>query len=430
MPSIGRRGNTGTTAPASVCGQLDHGGTMSEPLHATDTDDAPDWITALDHYSPAYAADPFPIWDDLRRRDGIVQSSAFRGMWVPCRHADVVAVANDVETFSSRQPIIPQYAPLADFALQVPPISSDPPYHTEVRRLLLPFFGPSRIAALQPKVGALADELIDGFVDTGRCDGAIDFARHIPVRIIATMLGVPTSDEGQFLDWVHQLLELAPTDFFAGMSGLQDFFGYFIDQVNARRAEPRDDLITFLLEARIEDRLLTDQEILGMCLLLLMAGIDTTWSAIGASLWHLAQHPDEQDRLRTEPDLWTTAVEELLRAYAPVTMAREVVRDTEAFGCPMRTGDPLLLPFPAANRDPAAFTDPDVVDLDRAENRHLAFGVGIHRCLGSNLARMELTTALQRFVERVPTFRLADPDAVRWSGGQVRGPRVLPLAFD
>ncbi len=397
----------------------------------TGTDDREvDWSTSFDHYDPTYAADPFPIWDDLRERDTMARSEAFRGMWVPCRHADIVAIANDTDTFSSRQPIIAQYAPLTDFRLEVPPISSDPPYHTEARRLLLPFFGPKRIEALQPKVESLADELIDDFVDRGRCDAASDYARHIPVRIIATMLGVPHEDEQLFLGWVHQLLELAPTDFFAGMAGLQDFFGYFVDQVQQRRREPRDDLISFLLEARIEGRPLTDQEILGMCLLLLLAGIDTTWSAIGASLWHLAQHPEQQQRLRDQPEIWPVAREELLRAYAPVTMAREVVRDTDAFGCPMRAGDPLLLPFPAANRDPAAFPEPDVVDLDRTENRHLAFGVGIHRCLGSNLARMELQTAVERFLARIPAFRLADPEAVRWSVGQVRGPRVLPLAFD
>ena len=388
-----------------------------------------DWATEFDHYDPRYAADPFPVWQALQEQGIIARSEAFRGMWVPCRHADVVAVANDPATFSSRQPIIAQFAPLSDFTLEVPPISSDPPYHTEVRRLLLPFFGPKRIEALRPKVEALADELIDAFVDTDGCDAATDFARHIPVRIIATMLGVPVSDEEQFLEWVHQLLEVAPTDFFAGMMGLQDFFGYFADHVRARRAEPADDLISFLLTAEIEDRPLTDQEILGMCLLLLLAGIDTTWSAIGASLWHLAQHPDQQQRLRDEPEIWPVAREELLRAYAPVTMAREVVVDTEALGCPMHAGDPLLLPFPAANRDPDVFPDPDVVDLDRAENRHVAFGVGIHRCLGSNLARMELETSVARFLARIPSFRLADPDAVRWSVGQVRGPRQLPLTF-
>src|SRR5262249_12255053 len=148
-------------------------------------------------------------------------------------------------------------------------------------------------------------------------------------------------------------------------------------------------LISFLLDGEIEGRALNDQEILGMCLLLLLAGIDTTWSAIAATLWHLAQHPDQQQRLRDEPDLWPLAREEFLRAYSPVTMAREVNEDTEVLGCPMKAGDPLLLPFPAANRDPKAFDRADEVILDRAENRHLAFGLGIHRCLGSNLARME-----------------------------------------
>jgi cytochrome P450 len=226
-----------------------------------------------------------------------------------------------------------------------------------------------------------------------------------------------------------------------------DFFAYFIAHIQGRRVERGDDLISFLLDAELteaeptagatasiategEARVLTDQEILGMCLLLLLAGIDTTWSAIGATIWHLAQHPDQQQRLRDEPELWPVAREEFLRAYAPVTMAREVDVDNEVLGCPMKAGDPLLLPFPSANRDPAAFDRPDEVIIDRTENRHLAFGVGIHRCLGSNLARMELEVAVATFLDRIPSFRLADPDAVRWSVGQVRGPRVLPLRFE
>jgi cytochrome P450 len=163
--------------------------------------------------------------------------------------------------------------------------------------------------------------------------------------------------------------------------------------------------------------------------LLLVAGIDTTWSAIGSAIWYLAGHAEDQRRLREDPGLWLTALEELLRAFAPVTMAREVVTDTSIAGCPIHAGDPLLLPFPAANRDPDAFERPDEVLLDRAHNRHLAFGVGIHRCLGSTLARMEIMVSIQRLLARLPPFRLADPDAVEWSTGQVRGPRVLPIRF-
>ncbi|MCX7621047.1 MAG: cytochrome P450 [Acidimicrobiales bacterium] len=388
-----------------------------------------DWETEFDHFSPVYAADPYPIWRDLRERRVIARSSRFRGMWVPTSHRDIVAVANDPATFSSRSPIIAAYGALADFRLEVPPISSDPPYHTEVRRLLLPFFGPKRINAYQPQVEELAHALIDQFIGDGRCDAATQFARFIPVRIIASMLGVPLEDESLFLGWVHQLLEVAPTNFEQAALGLMDFFSYFLTQVQARRTEPRDDLISFLLEARLGDRPLNDQEILGMCLLLLLAGIDTTWSAIGATIWHLAQHPEQRQYLRENPDCWPIAREEFLRAYAPVTMAREVNVDTEVLGCPMKAGEPLLLPFPAANRDPEVFPDPDTVDLNRSENRHLAFGVGIHRCLGSNLARMELETAVRVFLDRIPEFELEDPDAVRWSVGQVRGPRVLTLVF-
>jgi cytochrome P450 len=163
--------------------------------------------------------------------------------------------------------------------------------------------------------------------------------------------------------------------------------------------------------------------------LLLIAGIDTTWSAIGASLWHLAKTPADRERLAAEPSLMATATEELLRVYAPVTMARLVKQDMHWRGVDMKADDWVLLSFPSANRDPERFERADEVVLDREENSHVAFGLGIHRCVGSHLARMELRVALEVWMERFPTFSLAhpDPDAVQWSLGQVRGPRHLPL---
>jgi hypothetical protein len=182
-----------------------------------------------------------------------------------------------------------------------------------------------------------------------------------------------------------------------------------------------------LLEAEIDGQKLQPDHVRGTMVLLMVAGIDTTWSAIGASLWHLAQHPEDRKRLAAEPELMDTAMEEFLRAYAPVTMARMVAKDFEFEGCPLKEGDWLLLPFPAANRDPAVFPDADEVHLDRIENRHAAFGLGIHRCLGSNLARMELRVALEEWIKRYPDFELSDPDGVTWSAGQVRGPRRIPV---
>ena len=163
--------------------------------------------------------------------------------------------------------------------------------------------------------------------------------------------------------------------------------------------------------------------------LILIAGIDTTWSAIGVSLWHLATHPEDRRRLVNEPALMPTALEEFLRAYSPVTMAREVVKEATVGGCTFKEGSQVLLSFPAANRDPAEFPDADKVLIDRAENRHAAFGLGRHRCLGSNLARMEMSVALEEWLARFPEFRLADGAKVKWSEGTVRGPRQLPFAL-
>jgi hypothetical protein len=388
-----------------------------------------DWTTEFDHFSSEYAADAFSVWAHLRQECPIARSERFRGMWVPTRFDAIEEIARDTATFSSRSPLVTEYGSLADYGMEVPPISSDPPYHTAFRRLLLPFFAPARIEAWRPKVTALADSLLDSFAERGSCDAAREFSELIPVQVIAEMLGVPGSDSEQFRRWVHQLLEVAPTDAEVALHTLLEFSGYLTEQIAQRRKEPGDDLITFLLQAEMDGRHLTEEEIFGGSLLLLMAGIDTTWSAIGASIWHLAVDQENQRRLRHDQGLWPSAIEELLRAFAPVTMAREVTVDTEFHGCPMKAGDPLLLPFPSANRDQRAFVDADVVNLERPDNRHLAFGVGIHRCLGSNLARLELTVALQRFLARIPNFHLADPDAVTWSAGQVRGPRVLPIAF-
>ncbi len=168
---------------------------------------------------------------------------------------------------------------------------------------------------------------------------------------------------------------------------------------------------------------------MAVCNLLLIAGIDTTWSSIGSALWHLAAHPADRRRLVEEPELLPTAVEELLRVYAPVTMGRLATEDVTVDGVTIPAGSRVLMNFPAANRDPAQFPDPDTVVIDRAHNRHVAFGIGIHRCAGSNLARMEMQVALGIFLERIPEFHLGDSAPVTWCGGQVRGPRTLPLTF-
>jgi cytochrome P450 len=225
------------------------------------------------------------------------------------------------------------------------------------------------------------------------------------------------------------VLELGITDDQALARASAEMTAYFSERMTARRASPRDDLISYFVHTRIDGELMTEQHINGTLRLLLVAGIDTTWSAIGSCLWHLAGHPADRERLLAEPELMPFAVEEFLRAYAPVTMAREVVAETRVNGCRFEAGQMVLLSFPAANRDPAMFPDADRVVIDRKENRHAAFGLGIHRCVGSNLARMEIRVALQEWLARIPTFRLAANGVVKWSEGTVRGPRRLPVLF-
>ena len=247
------------------------------------------------------------------------------------------------------------------------------------------------------------------------------------MRVIADMLGFPPQDGPQFRQFVENTLEgvnLPPEQRIERMTAL---FDYLLAQVHDHLATPRDDLTSYLINAELYARKLEPSHVVGTMALLLIAGIDTTWSAIGASLWHLARTPGDRERLAADPALLPTAMEEFLRAYAPVTMARLVREDMHWRGADMKADDWILLSFPAANRDTAQFDRAGEVIIDREVNRHAAFGLGIHRCVGSHLARMELRVALETWLERIPDFSLADPDGVSWAAGQIRGPRALPL---
>src|SRR5262249_13897891 len=349
------------------------------------------------------------------------------------RHADVAAIAYDSEHFTSRSVVVSEIRPGEDDLPApigvAPPITSDPPFHQLARRVLLPAFGPKKNAEYEGFHREVCRELLDAMEGQNTVDAAVDYAQHIPLRVIVKMLGFPQDDADLFRRFIHMVLEdvnLPAEERMAQIEG-RELDDYIEARIEEHEREPKDDLTTFLLEAELDGNKLLHDHVAGTMVLLMIAGIDTTWSAIGASLWHLAQHPDDRRRLATEPELMPTAVEEFLRAYAPVTMARLVADNFEFEGCPFKEGDWVLLPFPAANRDPEMFPDADQVVLDRAVNRHAAFGLGIHRCIGSNLARMELRVALEEWMARYPDFELVDNAEVTWSAGQVRGPRTIPV---
>jgi cytochrome P450 len=247
--------------------------------------------------------------------------------------------------------------------------------------------------------------------------------------VIAKLLGVDGDMADEFTEWVRGVLELGLSQPALRAKYREKIFDFFMAEIADRQENPGDDLISELLSTEIDGEPIDVSHVAGTCNLMLVAGIDTTWSSIGSALWHLATHEDDRRRLVAEPELIPTAVEEFLRAYSPVTMARVVSEDAEVKGCPMKKGDKILMNFPGANRDPEVFENPNDVIIDRQRNRHVAFGVGIHRCAGSNLARMEMQVSIEAFLERIPEFTLEDPSAVTWAGGQVRGPRQLPLVF-
>ena len=391
-----------------------------------------DWRTDWDHLDPRWRDDPFPIWDELRTGP-IAHTERFEGAWLPTRYEDVKAVAYDTEHFTSRRIVLRDRK--YENPLPAPPITSDPPEHKAHKRVLLPFFTPQEVGKLEPMARRICNELIDGFIAGGRCDAAQHYARHIPVRIIAYMLGVPVRDSDLFIQWIHEILELGIVDDDIGKNAtkaMRDYFRHHIALRKEGRTEadpdgPEPDLIQVMMDGSLNGVPFEENHVLGTLNLLMIAGIDTTWSAIGASIMHLGRHPADRARLIAKPDLMPTAIEELLRAYSPVTMAREVKKDVELGGCPMKAGDMVLLSFPAGNRDPAMFPDADRVVLDRQENRHGAFGLGIHRCVGSNLARMEMQVAIEEWLKRIPDYRV--DGKVTWSDGTVRGPRTLPVVF-
>ena len=388
-----------------------------------------DWTTDFDHTDEVWAADPYAIWDELRPTCPIAHTERYGGAWLPTRHEDVCAVVYDTDRFTSRSVIVSEFRPPREFAPEgiAPPISSDPPFHQDARRMLLPIFSPQAVDKLEPSTRDYCEELVAGMRGRDVVDVAEEYAQHVPVRVIANMLGLPESDADLFRGFVNHVIEEVSLTMEERAQGMLALFDYMTTQINDHVAHPRNDLITFLLESELQGEKLSPFHVARTIALLLLAGIDTTWSAIGASIWHLARVPADRERIVADRQLLPVAMEELLRAYAPVTMARLVREDMEWNGCPMKAEEWVLLPFPSANRDPEVWDRPNEVIIDRRENRHAAFGLGIHRCVGSHLARMELRVALATWLDAFPVFELADPDAVRWSGGQVRGPRTLPV---
>lgn len=411
------------------------------------TDRAPVEYRAEGFIDPAVCADPQPFYAAARRLGAVVP-----GMFGPqvVRRSAVDEVLHDPATFSSAMEAV-------DLGQSVPliPLQVDPPRHVTFRRLLDPLFAPKKMAAVEPDVVAMVDHLIDGFVDRGQCDLADELAVPLPSSVFLRLLGLPLDDLGEFLAMKDGVIRPRGADLDAmrahQRSSARRIEEYFAGALAERRRRPAQDLLSMLAEAEVEGQRLTDEEILGICFLFILAGLDTVTVSLELFFAHLARHPERRRLVAADPSVIPTAVEELLRYESPVvTVPRVATRDVTLDGCPVEAGAHVGVCIAAANADEGLAGEglagdgpagdgpageeltgdgtAGVVDLRRSPNRHLAFGGGIHRCLGSHLARVELRAALRTWHARIPDYELA-PGAELVYGSGLRQIEHLPLVF-
>jgi len=395
--------------------------------------------------SPEVLADPYPLYHALRKASPVLRAplpaEAGGELWILTRYADIEGVLHDARFSVEREraalvranPTLIPRALLGESGAFRSMLIMDPPDHTRVRGLVSRAFTPRRAAALAPRIEALVDELLDGVSGSEEWDVMGALAAPLPAIVIAELLGVPARDHRQFKEWSSQLVsglgagspEEARARFEGALGSLLDYLGGIVAE---RRREPRDDLITALIQARDERDALRENELLATANLLLVAGHETTTNLIGNGLLALLRHPGELARLHAEPGLLRGAIEELLRFDSPVQATVRIAREpAELGGQSIAEGALVFLSLGAANRDPEVFADPDRLDVGRSDVHHLSFGHGPHFCLGANLARLEAEIAFRRLLARFPRLALAT-DKVEWRPNPVlRGLVALPV---
>jgi cytochrome P450 len=402
----------------------------------------------FDPFDPTWASDPFPLYADLRERAPIHRNHL--GFWVVARHEDCLAVLRDRRASSDsmnvdvermpagfRTPVAAD-DPIAAAMLEMRPfLFRDPPDHTRLRGLVAKAFTPKVVESLRARTQEVVDELLDAAVAAGRVDLLETFAYPLPVRIICDLLGVPVEDQDRFKAWSGALARGLDPDFLltdeiiaARGEAVVQFSQYFFELLAERRRRPGEDLLSAL--ARTEDggTVLSEGELLSTCILLLVAGHETTVNLISGGTLALLRHPDQLERFRTDPSVTRSGVEEMLRYVSPVQLTgRSLIEACEIGGVRFERGDFVMVLLASGNRDAAQFDDPDRFDVARTPNNHLGFGFGIHHCLGAPLARMEAQVALSTLVRRAPRLALTVDDVTYKHNVVLRGMEELPVSL-
>ena len=372
-----------------------------------------DAVTELfDPFSHELHDDPYPVYRTLREEHPLYFCES-RTIWVLSRFEDIWEAVHDPDTFSSAQGIFPGLGnDDPDQNLPVM-IMMDPPRHTELRRLVNRAFTRRRISDHEPAIRAIARELIDNLVDAGEGDLVEDLAKPLPTIVIADLLGVPREDRKMFRQWSDEIIQDNPDDPVVAaraLDGVVGLLGYFASLIAERRRAPRDDLLSALITAEADGQHLSEEELFAMCILLLVAGNETTTNLVSNSAVLFHQHPGQWEAIVANPGLLPGAVEECLRFDSPVqALARTLTRNVTLHGRTMKEGDKVLLVYGSANRDDREFLKPDIFDIARTVDRQLAFGHGIHFCLGAPLARLEGQIAYSELAQLSPEWAVSGP---------------------
>ena len=396
----------------------------------------------VDITSPAFKADPYPFYARMRAEAPVHQLTLpdNREAWLVVRYAEVAAVLKDerfikdrfkTPELTAKQPWMPKsFLPLTHNMLD-----QDPPDHTRLRSLVHKVFTPRLVEEMRRRVQSLTDEFLEAAKPTGKMDLIRDYALPLPSTIIAEMLGVPAEDRHRFHRWTNSMViaDTSKLSLLRALPAVLALLRYVRKIVKKRRSEPRDDLASALVRAEEAGDQLSEDELVAMIVLLLIAGHETTVNLIGNGTLALLEHPEQMDQLRKNPAMIQSAVEEMLRYNGPLAMATErfASEDVSVSGVAIPRNALVFAVLGSANRDEQQFPNPDNLDLARADNKHVAFGLGIHYCLGAPLARLEGQIAINTLLQRAPALRLAVPrEKLRWRRGYVlRGLNSLPVAF-
>jgi len=372
--------------------------------------------------------DPYPLYQELRDNHPVLYNEAL-GFWTLARFEDVVDALQDPQRFCSSQGVA--LGMTSEMLEQMPMlVTLDPPRHTQLRNLVGRAFTPRRISDLEDRVRRIAVKLIDEALRAESCDLVSDLAAPLPMIVIAELLGVPAEDQDKFKNWSTEMVEMASKATeatpMAEMSAALELAVYLRDIYEKRRAEPKDDLMSALVGAEIDGERLTDGELLGFAILLLVAGNETTTNLIGNGIVLMDEHPDQQAHLRKDRGALPAAIEEFLRFESPIpALARTLTADVTLHGHELLKGQKVMLLFGSANRDERQFDAPDRLDVTRKPTQHVAFGYGTHFCLGASLARLEARVALEELLARVSAYEI-DGSKVQRNLTGIRGYAALP----